>query len=150
MCEHAAMLAVDSNRVCLLAFSGGAHFFALSIREQPAYIRCLVGLSPAFGLVRGADSLQRVAPLDPLTSVDTLRIPVFVSRAGADESSLVKEWSTTFIDAAIRKNADVEVHNTARAQHGLEGAENFDDSPRIQAVFAVLRRTLVEHLGHAT
>jgi hypothetical protein len=84
-----------------------------------------------------------VAPLDALTRVEALRIPVFVSRAGADESSLVREWSATFIDAAIRKNADVEVHNTARAQHGFEGAENSDDSRRIfQAVFAFLRRTL--------
>lgn len=140
--EHAATFTIDPNRVCLLAVSGGAHFFASAIREQPGYIRCLVGLSPAFGVAKGADSLQRVSPLDALTKVGTLKIPVFVSRAGADESGSIKEWSATFIEAAIRKNADVEVHNTPRARHAFE-LENSEDSRAIfQAVFAFLKRTL--------
>jgi dienelactone hydrolase len=131
-------------RLCLYAFSYGGPHLAAAIREQPAYLRCLVASSAVFG-VRG-DSSPLMSPTAALRDVERLRIPVFVARAGRD-AAWINGLAEAFIQEAVRKNVQLELHNYASGLHAFDMRNDTDESRAIiTASFTFVRRHLMENV----
>lgn len=128
--EHAGELHVDPERLCLWAFSGGGPLLSAVLREQPAYVRCLVAyytvmdlrsLSAAEG---GAGSvseatLRRFSPLAAVEEAGAVSIPMLVARAGQDNPSLNAQLDA-FVQAALKANMTLDVLNAPAGYHAFD------------------------------
>ncbi len=89
--DHAAELHLDADRLALWVFSGGGLHLSFALREQPAFVRCLVAYYARMDL-RQADperlrevppaTVEAFSPGVALRAAGTLSIPMLIARAG--------------------------------------------------------------------
>ncbi len=138
-------LGIDATRICLFAFSYGGPHLASVIREQPPYVRCALAGSAVFG-VRGDTSAQ-MSPLAALRSVERVRFPIFVARAGRD-APWINAFADSFIAEALRKNVQLDLHNYSEGAHSFDMRNDTDESRAIIAAsLAFVRRHLARVPG---
>lgn len=147
--EHADEFAVDGERLCLWAFSGGGAFLADVLRVRPAYVRCLVAYytvmdlhplaskdSAASGIA--AETLRRFSPVAALeeAGANPISLPLLMARAGQDNPGLNAQFDA-FVHAALAANMPLDALNHPAGYHGFD---TLNDDPRTREI---LRRTLV-------
>ncbi len=84
--EHAAAFSLDLDRLCLWTCSGGGLRITFALRDQPAYVRCLViyyavlDLRPVDFLVKalGEESCQQYSPLTAIEA-GPVSFPIFIT-----------------------------------------------------------------------
>ena len=155
--EHAVELHVDLDRLCLWAFSGGGPFLSAALREQPAYVRCLVAYYTVMDLrplgvaedVAGSWSeealatLRRFSPLAAVEEAGAVSIPMLVARAGLDDPAL-NAGLDAFVRAALTANMTLDVLNAPAGYHAFDTRN--DDA----RTHEILRHTIAfvqEHLA---
>ena len=122
--ENAETLKIDPERLCLWVFSGGGPIVGPFLRETPDALRCVV----AYYANLRAPAIQ--------LSENSGRLPaLLVARAGLDQPQL-NAAADFFVQQALKKNADLDVLNHSRGQHGFDCR---DDTARTHDI---LRRTI--------
>lgn len=137
--ENAARFHLDPTRICLWTCSGGGPHICFALRDQPAYVRCLV----VYYAIMDAQPVQFL--VDALSEVEVRRysavshiqdkplpFPTLLVRAGLDNKGL-NETITRFATQALAMNSPVEVINHPQGQHGFD---ILDDDPRSQQIIA--------------
>jgi acetyl esterase/lipase len=137
--QQAPTYGLDPNRLCLWACSGGGPHIAFALRDQPEYLRCLViyyavlDLRPfeQFTQVLGEETVARYSASAHLQG-RSLRLPIFVARAGLDHPDL-NQTLDSFVMQALSANVPLEVMNHP---HGHHGFDMFDDNERSRQIIA--------------
>jgi acetyl esterase/lipase len=137
--EHAGALGIDRDRIVLWAVSAGGIFLSQPLRDRPPYIKCLVGYYAELDL----QSERQSAP--PSVSDETLREfspvyhlskggqgvpPIFIARAGLDDSSL-NAGLDRFVQVALSGNVTLDLANHATGHHGFDVEDDNDRSREI-------------------
>src|SRR5579872_887370 len=128
--EHADTLSVNADRLCLWAFSGGGPLLADALREQPAYLRCLVAYYTVMDLrplasaegVAGAVAIETLKRFSPVAAVEeggARSLPLLVARAGLDSPSL-NAGLDAFVQAALAANMTLDVLNHPAGYHAFD------------------------------
>ena len=137
---NADSLNIDKDRLCLAAFSAGGVLLAPSIRDKPAYIRCLVNFY-AFMDVQQAgnlfianetkEALRKFSPIVYLDQDADKIAPIFIGRAGRDQVATIDDSIDRFIREALSKNVSITVANHLTGVHGFDNQDNDDRSKEI-------------------
>jgi dienelactone hydrolase len=141
--QHAAALGVDEQRVGLWACSGNVPL-ALSILMNDASLKCAV---LCYGLMLDLEGAAHVAeaaktwgfanPCAGKSIADLPRdVPLFIARAGRDQTPHLNETIDGFVAAALAQNLPVTFVNHPTAPHAFD---LFDDS---EASREIVRRVL--------
>jgi acetyl esterase/lipase len=142
--ERADELALDADRLCLWAFSGGGPFLAHPLRERPAYVRGLIAYYAVMDLRPMASAgeqasngaMARLARYSPAAATDAgAAMPVLVARAGQDHP-LLNAGIDRFIQGALAANLPLDVLNHPAGHHGFDTR---DDDARTREI---IRHTL--------
>ena len=148
--EHAAQLAADTERTCLVAFSAGGPLLSPAI-AGPGRVRCLAAMY-AFLDVRQSEphrghaspeELDRFSPLVQMERAARKMPPLFVARAGRDEVPTLLEAMDRFLASALAHDAPLQLVNLPDAPHGFEA----DDTPRVREALRALLLFLEQHLS---
>jgi acetyl esterase/lipase len=140
--ENAARFHLDPNRICLWTCSGGGPHICFALRDQPAYVRCLVvyyaimDVQPVSFLV-DALSEEEVRRYSAVSHIQDkpLLFPTLLVRTGLDNEGL-NETITRFAAQDRAMNSPIEVINHPQGQHGFD---ILDDNLRSQQI---IERTL--------
>lgn len=137
--SNAASLGVDQNRIILWAVSAGGIFLSQTLRDVPAYIRCLVAFYPSLDL----QNMRQVAPASvkdetlreysPVYHLGTNKKgipPLFIARAGLDDAEL-NGGVDRFVQAALSKNLSVDLMNHAEGHHAFDVEDDNERSREI-------------------
>ena len=153
--EHAASLRVDPARVGLWACSGHVpNALALLAHPERGYLKCA---ALCYGYMLDIDGSTAVAdasiqygfanPCTRGTLEDLPRYtPLFVARAGRDESPGLNAALDSFVAAAVRDNRPVTFVNHATGPHAFDVA---DDSPATRDVIRQILAFMKSHLADA-
>jgi hypothetical protein len=149
---HAASLGIDENRIGIWACSGHVPT-ALSVlmREDPGFLKCAVlcyGYAldvDGFSAVAEAARMMKFANPCSGRSADELsqNVPMFIARAGQDETPRLNESLDRFVAAALIRNLPMTVLNHREAPHAFD---LFDDSERTRSVIRQILAFLRHHL----
>jgi dienelactone hydrolase len=141
--DNASPLAVDTERMCVVAFSAGGPLLAAPIRAPPRAVRCIVGLYSYLRNPRpGSTDGPQYSAIEAL-SANARRVPMFVAKAGKD-TALINDSIDTFAARARELGAPIEVATHPEGAHGFD-ILNDDDTAR-----AIIRRCvefIASHLG---
>jgi len=154
--QNAASLGIDENRICIWACSGNAPN-ALSVLMQPArdYVKCAALCYPVTldleGYASTAESSKMFGFVNPCAgkSVDDLQrnIPLFIVRAGKDETPNLNETLDRFLAKALSCNLPITVTNHAAAPHAFDV---MDDSETSREIIRQILSFMRFHLGVKT
>jgi hypothetical protein len=138
--EHAASLGIDGNRIGVWSCSGNVPT-ALSVLMQDAhdFLKCA---ALCYGLmldvdgstaVSDASSQWRFANPSAGKSVDDLPLglPLFIVRAGRDESPHLNETIDRFLSKALDRNLPITLVNHSDAPHAFDVGHDSDASREI-------------------
>jgi len=127
--NHAGSLHVDSQRICLWAFSGGGPQLVVAMREPLDYIRCIVSYYAILDLGQApagpgtpplpADFIERYSPTRYVNKKNTHIPPVFIARAGQDYTVLNSSVDD-FVSRAFTCGLTIEVSNHAAGRHSFD------------------------------
>ncbi|HEV3042198.1 MAG TPA: alpha/beta hydrolase [Candidatus Angelobacter sp.] len=134
---HAQEWNLDGNRICLAAYSAGGPLLSMTMRETPAYVRCLVGFYPFLDLRESAlhkkymSEQQRndFSPVVFLSRGPDKLPPIFIARAGRDQIQDLEPALDRFVAEAIHQNVALEFMNHPVGVHGFDN-QNDDDRSR--------------------
>lgn len=98
--ENADYFHIDPDRICLAAFSSGGSLLNWAVREKRPFVQCLVSFYPRL-------EFPPVAVMPP----------IFIARAGRDQTSGINPSIDRFVQQAIAANAPVTVANHPNAPH---------------------------------
>jgi acetyl esterase/lipase len=141
---NAETLGVDKDRIVLWAFSAGGIFLSQPLRDAPAYLRAVIAYYAILDMQGSPQNapasvtlemLKEASPVHHLTQSKQTIPPLFIARAGLDNADL-NAGADRFVQAALAKNASVEVINHATGHHGFDIE---DDNERTREI---IRRTL--------
>lgn len=152
--QNAASLGIDENRIGVWSCSGNVPT-ALSVLMQEAheFLKCAV---LCYGLMLDLDGSTTVADasrqwrfVNPSAgkSVDDLPldVPLFVVRAGRDETPHLNETIDRFLLDAINRNLPISFVNHAEAPHAFDVAHDSESSREIiRRVLGFMRFQLLE------
>lgn len=136
--NNAESLGVDKDRISLWAFSAGSLFLSQSLREPPPYIRSLISYYAVLDLQDlrikipadvANESLDSFSPLHNLSTSKNKLPPMFVARAGLDTE--LNGGVDRFVQAALTKNATIDMSNHPAGQHGFDVLDNNDRTREI-------------------
>lgn len=145
--QHAAALGIDENRIGVWACSGNVPN-ALSVLMRGVTVRCaalcygfMLDLAGATGV---ADAAGRFWFANPSAgkSVDDLphELPLFLARAGRDETPGLNDSLDRFLAAALARNLPVTFVNHPAAPHAFDLLDDSDTSRDvIRQILAFLR-----------
>lgn len=142
--NNAAAIGVDKDRIFLWAFSAGGIFLSQPLRDAPTYLRGVIAyyaLLDMQGSPQNAppsvtlEMLKETSPVHHLAQSKGAIPPLFIARAGLDNADL-NAGADRFVQAALAKNARVEVINHATGRHGFDIEDDNEPTRR------VIRRTL--------
>jgi len=134
---NAGSLNVDPDRVCLAAWSAGGVLLTPAMREQPSFVRCLAAFYAlldirSFSPYKDNESLESLSAFSPLACFEgdaPSTVPLFLARAGQDETPTLNASMDRFVAAAMAANAPVTVINHPTGEHGFDN-QNDDDRSR--------------------
>jgi dienelactone hydrolase len=147
--QHDAPLGIDENRLGVWACSGNVPM-ALSVLMQPPQdaFKCAVlcyglMLDPE-GSLGVAEAAARFGFINPCAgkSVNDLprELPLFLVRAGQDETPRLNETIDHFVAAALARNLPMTVTNHASAPHAFDILDHSETSREmIRRILAFLR-----------
>lgn len=149
---NADALGIDRDRLCLAAYSGGGPLLSAAMRERPPYVRCLVSFyafldvrqSPMHTPHESAETLERFSPLAQLSGGVNGLAPLFVARAGLDETPTLNDSIERFVREAFARNAAVTVYNHPRGVHGFD---NQTPDARSREIVRAALDFMKTHLG---
>lgn len=151
--HHADAFHVDPERVCLWCCSAGATpGLYVGLREEQAFMRCLVSYYGLFDLAVYAQArqlevpprevLQRFAPLTALQKRKDELPPLLIARMGQDIPGL-NDAVDHFIAVAQQVGTSVEVLQYPEGHHGFDTEDDTDQSRVIiQQTLAFMHRYL--------
>jgi acetyl esterase/lipase len=113
-------LAIDANRICLWAFSGGGVFLSPFLRETPEAIRCVIAYYAALHA-----SVPEFSPATRISENIGRLPPLLVARAGLDMAQL-NDGIDHFVRQALQKNAPLDLLNHATGHHTFDVRDEND------------------------
>jgi len=136
---NADSLNIDKDRLCLAAYSGGGPMLSLTLREKPAYIRCLVAFYAFLDIRRSElhqthETAEAISAFSPITylSDDIEKLPpMFIARAGLDQIPTLNDSIDRFVKEAIENNLSVSLVNHPHGVHGFDTLTDDDTSRHI-------------------
>nr|AQQ74477.1 hypothetical protein [uncultured bacterium] len=151
MRSNAARFQVDSDRICLAAYSAGGPLMTLGYDAKRPYVRCLIAFYAFLDIQQSAlhrdnEPAERVRAYSPIEHLGEPRanaIPMFIARAGRDEIPTMNDSIDRFIARAIWENANVVVWNHPQGVHGFD---NQNDDARSREIIAAALAFMKEHL----
>jgi hypothetical protein len=147
--EHAGELSLDAGRIAIWSCSGNVPN-ALSILMTPGagFLKCAALL---YGYMLDLDGATRVASMAaamrfanpaagrPLSDLPPT-LPIFVARAGADQTPGLNETIDGFVAAAVKANLPITVVNHPTGPHAFDLMEDSEGSREIvRQILAFLR-----------
>ena len=153
--EHAPSLGVDPDRMGLWACSGHApNALSMLARPERGYLKCaalcygyMLDLDGSTAMADAARMYGFSNPCSNRTFEDLPRdVPVFVARAGRDESPGLNAALDSFLAAAVGDNRPVTFVNHATGPHAFD---IMDDSPATRDVIRQILAFLKFHLSDA-
>lgn len=128
--EHAESLGIQTDHLCLFAFSSGGALLSPYFRETPGFVRCVVAYYAALDTPNtefsAANQLMQ----------NTGRIPpMFLARAGLD-TPMWNGFMQRVLQIGMLKNAPIEFMNHPAGHHGFDVVDDNDRSREI------IRRTI--------
>jgi hypothetical protein len=138
--EHGASLGIDANRIGLWASSGNV---PLALSALSAGVK---GAALLYGYTLDVDEAAATFRFaNPLAgkSIDALPgdVPLFIVRAGLDETPRLNETLDRFLAAAVSRNLPVTFVNHPTAPHSFDLYDDSETSAEIiRQVLAFLRR----------
>jgi acetyl esterase/lipase len=118
--NHAAELQVDTDRVCLAAYSAGGPLLAVAIGDPQPAVRCLVGFYAVMDIkppVTGERA--QFSPIEQLKLNAAKLPPILIARAGKDSAGL-NATIDRFVAEALSRDVPIEVHNIKGAPHAFD------------------------------
>ena|SRR5436853_454777 len=136
---NADSLNIDKDRICLAAYSGGGPMLSIAMREKPEYVRCMAAFyalldiqrSDLFTVHEKPETVKTFSPITYLASDAGKIAPMFIARAGLDETPMMNDSIDRFIQEAISKNAAIIVANHPQGVHGFDTQTDDDRSREI-------------------
>jgi len=129
-------LGIDKDRITLWAFSAGGLLLTEPIRRPPAHIKCLVAYYPAFrprdlgSRVPGTISDETLNQFSAVAALGDQKLPpTLVARAGLDTD--LNRGVDAFIQAALAKNAFIEILNHPAGRHAFDVLDDNDRTGEI-------------------
>ncbi|MFB7512198.1 alpha/beta fold hydrolase [Streptomyces sp. NPDC056144] len=133
---------VDADRIALWFFSTGGPLAADWLAAPPPWLRCVAASYPALGPLPGWGAVEaRFRPADTVGTADGP--PVVLTRAGREHPAFA-DTVQDFLDAAAKRNADVEIVDVPDGHHAFELVDPTDASR------AAVERAMRAVLGHLT
>ena len=117
--------AIDGDRIGVFASSGSGPV-ALSLLQTDASVRCAALLYAYTFDVEGstgvADAAKRFGFANPGGAAGDLRddVPLFIARAGRDETLHLNEALDAFVTTAVSRNMPIAFTNQASAPHAFD------------------------------
>ncbi len=123
--ENAASFHLDPGRLCVWVFSGGGLHVSALLRDQPAFLRCIV----AYYAVLDSPANPEFSPMTYLNK--NVEVPLFIARAGLDQQ--VNETIDRFVESARSVGVAIEMADHRTGQHGFDILDDDDPSRQIIA-----------------
>ena len=141
--NNADRFGVDKDHICLWSLSAGSLLMSTSLSDRPHYIRSLVFYYPIMDLEpmrkdRPAITDDVNKEFSPLARFKKPRLtlpPIFIARAGAEETALNTALDS-FVNEALNRKANLDLSNHANGQHGFDV---LDDNARTREI---IKRTI--------
>jgi dienelactone hydrolase len=147
--QHAPSLGIDERRIGLCACSGNVpNALSVLMREASVAFRCAVlcygYMLDLEGSTGVAEAAARFGIPDPCAgrSVDDVprELPMFLARAGRDETPRLNESIDRFVAAALARNLPMTLVNHPAAPHAFDLMDDSDTSREIiRRILAFLR-----------
>ena len=145
-------LNIDKDRLCLAAYSAGGPMLSLGMRDNPAYVRCLVAFYAFLDIQqsethRANETPEMVKGFSPITYLanDPGKLaPMFIARAGRDEVPTMNDSIDRFVREALTRNASIIVANHPQGVHGFD---NQTDDERSREIIRGAIDFMKIHLG---
>lgn len=143
---------VDPDRMCLAAWSAGGVLLAPAMRENPRYVRCLAAFYALLDIRpfspykdnESPESLRAFSPLACFEGDAPPVVPMFIARAGKDETATLNDSLDRFVAAALAANAPVTVINHPSGEHAFD---NQNDDDRSREIIRAALDFMATHLG---
>jgi acetyl esterase/lipase len=149
---NAGSLNIDPDRLCLSAWSAGGVLLAPAMREKPPYVRCLAAFYPLLDIRpfspykdnESPESLRAFSPLACFEGDAPPKVPLFIARAGLDQTPTLNISLDRFASAALAANAPVTVINHPDGEHAFD---NQNDDDRSREIVRAALDFMKTHLG---
>ncbi|MEZ5429319.1 MAG: alpha/beta hydrolase [Pyrinomonadaceae bacterium] len=130
--NNGGSFAVDTDRIALFAFSGGGPLLSPAIRERPPFICCLAAFYAFLDiresdLYAGRETPDLIEEFSPINHLTRESPPIFIARAGRDETPGINPSIDRFIGRAISVNAPISLSNPPNGVHMFDSQ---NDDPR--------------------
>ena len=154
--ENASDFALDPDKLCFWAISGGGLFLSQPIRTMPAYLKCIVAYYARMDMrpleeaqkVLSEETLQNFSAVAAMDAVDTCPVPLLIARAGLDKLDL-NQGVDHFINVALSRNAPIDIHNHPQGRHAFDILDNDHRSKDIiEKTLAFVRSNLHGEAAH--
>lgn len=157
--QNAAELGIDAGRIGLWACSGNVpNALSVLMRHDSGYLKCAV---LCYGFMLDLDGITNVAEAasqwgfaNPCTgkSVNDFpqNLPLFIVRAGLDETPHLNETIDSFLTSALRRNLPITFVNHATAPHAFDLTDDSETSREIIRQILTFTRHYLERVDQAT
>lgn len=138
--SNADSLQVDKDKICLWAYSAGGPFLRSTLRDKPAFVRCIVGYYSMMGIPQGAtapDEIVKEFTISNYLSQNPQQKvpPMMIVRAGKDVA-FINDSLDEFVQKAIKQNVEIEFINY------VEGVHAFDVENNNERTREIIKRTM--------
>ena len=148
--KNAAEFTMDSERICLWAFSAGGPYLSLPLRQRMPFIRCLVSSYAVLDLqsLKGAADTSTpdtmLTEFSPAAQIGRSRgaPPALIVRAGLD-NAMINRAAESFVKEALEAHCEVELLNHAQGRHGFD---ILDDTSRTREIISRCLQFALNHL----
>lgn len=151
---HGEQLGIDSQRICLWAFSAGGRLASVGLKADQSGVRCVVvfygiiDLSQEFSVVSDEKQretlLRQYSPLHVLeaTANQSAKVPpLLIARAGKD-APFINSGIDKFAATALRLNLPLTILNYPDGDHGFDG---LNDTPQSKAIIKAALQFVLEN-----
>jgi acetyl esterase/lipase len=149
--SNADSLNIDRERICLMAYSGGGPMLSRAMRDKPEYVRCLVAFYAFLDIQQSQlhrtyetpEAVKSFSPVTCLANDAGMIAPMFIARAGLDETAAMNDSIDRFLREAISNNAAITFANHPQGVHGFD-TQTDDERSReiIRSALAFMKTNL--------
>lgn len=141
---------IDSERICVAAFSGGGPLISPVLAKPYPYVKCLVAFyafldireSEIFTLHETGDTTTSFSPVAQLGSTRGIP-PMLIARGGGDATPALNPSIDRFLAEALRRNLPVTLINHPSGGHGFDTDDVTEGTRQIvRAALAFMKANL--------